>query len=158
VRRRVGTAAAVLVTVGVTVAVAGCSGSPATPVDTSESASLWSLRTPYAGDNSAVAALVGKVRPASGGGYSIRLRTGKQPYALRIGVERPDQLLDRGTLRRQAILLLGLVANLDRVSITSDTRAYSMSAAAASEDLGYDVKELGDDRSTLDAYLGADPS
>jgi hypothetical protein len=104
-----------------------------------------------------VAALVNKVRPASGGDYSIRLRTGKQPYALTIGLERPDQPFDRANLNRQATLLLGLVANLDKVSITSGKRAYSLTAVAASEDLGYDVKELGGDQSRLNAYLGVDP-
>ena len=148
--RSFGTVAAVAIVVGL----AGCSGSPSESDSTSRAESLWSSRTPYVGDNPAVAALVSDVHPAPRGEYSIRLRTDKHPYALTIELDRPDQPFDPASLERQATLLLGLVANLDTVSITSGKRAYSLTAVAASEDLGYDVKDLGGDQSRLDAYLG----
>jgi hypothetical protein len=51
------------------------------------------------------------------------------------------------------VLLLGLVANLDEVSITAGQDSYSLAAAAASRDLGHDVKLLGRDRASLVRYL-----
>ena len=137
------------------VALTGCGGSPEEPHEPSRAQSLWSSRTPYIGDNSRVAALVREVSPAPEGSFSIGLQTAKPPYALTIEMERLDKPFDRTDFSGQATLLLGLVANLDKVSVTSSEHAYSLTASAASKDLGYDVKELGRDQSRLTAYLDA---
>ena len=68
---------------------------------------------------------------------------------------RLDKPFDNTDFSGNATLLLGLVANLDTVSVTSDGHAYSLTSAGASQQLGYDVKELGRDRSRLDAYVAA---
>ena len=52
-----------------------------------------------------------------------------------------------------ATLMFGLVADLDKVPVTSDDRSFSLTASDASKVLGYDVKELGRDETELAAYL-----
>jgi hypothetical protein len=133
---------------------AGCSGrsSSASP---SEAQRLWSSRTAYVGDSSRVADLVREIGPAPAGGYTLSLQTEKQPYSLEVAIPRPAKPFRDTDFAPQATLLLGLVANLDRVSFSSGDRSYSLSVAEASTKLGYDVKELGRDQSRLDAYLHA---
>ena len=97
------------------------------------------------------------VGPAPEGSYRIRLHTAKRPYALTIDIRRLDKPFDRTDFDRQTTLLLGLVGNLDKVSVTSSGGSYSMTTASSSRELGYDVKELGRDRARLDAYLDAEP-
>lgn len=70
-------------------------------------------------------------------------------------MERFDKPFDRTDFSGLTTFLLGLVANLDQVSVTSSEHACSLTAAAASKDLGYDVKELGRDQIRLTAYLDA---
>ena len=137
------------------VALTGCGGSPKDPDVPSRAQSLWSSRVRYLGDSSRVAALAREVGPAPEGSYSISLQTAKPPYALTIELERSHKPFDATDFSEPATLLLGLVANLDKVSVTSSGHAYSLAAAVASRDLGYDVKELGRDQSRLMAYLDA---
>ena len=94
-----------------------------------------------------------EVGPGSEGSYSILLQTAKPPYAMTVALTRLDKPFDRTDFSGQATLLLGLVANLDEVSVISGEHAYSLTAAGASEELGYDVKDLGRDQSKLRAYL-----
>ena len=137
------------------VALTGCGGSPKDLDVPSRAQSLWSSRVRYLGDSSRVAALAREVGPAPEGSYSISLQTAKPPYALTIELERSHKPFDATDFSEPATLLLGLVANLDKVSVTTSGHAYSLTAAAASRDLGYDVKELGRDQSRLTAYLDA---
>lgn len=146
------TAALALLLVGV---LTGCGGSPEDGDVPSRAQSLWSSRVRYLGDSSRVAALVREVGPAPEGSYSIALRTAKQPYALTIELGRLHKPFGATDFSEPATLLLGLVANLDTVSVTSNGHAYTLTAAVASSDLGYDVKELGRDRSRLTSYLDA---
>lgn len=137
------------------VALTGCGGSPNDANVPSRAQALWSSRARYVGDSSRVAVLVREVGPAPEGSYRISLETAKPPYALTIELERLHKPFDATDFREPATLLLGLVTNLDRVSVTSSGHAYSFTAASASKDLGYDVKELGRDQSRLTAYLDA---
>ncbi len=98
-------------------------------------------------------ALVNEVGLARAGSYSIELHTAKPPYGLTIALERPDKPFDATDFSDHATLLLGLVANLDQVSISAGEDDYFLHAAAASRDLGYDVKQLGRDQRTLVRYL-----
>ena len=52
-----------------------------------------------------------------------------------------------------ATLLLGLVGNLEKVRFTHDDQEYSLTATQASTSVGYDVKELGRDQSTLTSFV-----
>ena len=137
------------------VALTGCAGSPEDLDVPSRAQSLWSSRVRYLGDSSRVAALVREVGPAPEDSYSISLQTAKPPYALTIEVERLDKPVDATDFSEPATLLLGLVTNLDKVSVTSSGHAFSLTAAEASKDLGYDVKELGRYQRRLRAYLDA---
>lgn len=137
------------------VALTGCGGAPEVSEGRSRAESLWSSRTPYVGDNSRVAALVREVGPAPEGSYSISLESAKPPYTLTIQMEHLDKPFADTDFSEQATLLLGLVDNLDEVSVTSGEHAYSLTADAASGELGYDVKELGRDQRRLTAYLDA---
>jgi uncharacterized protein DUF4825 len=148
----VGRRTAALAIVGV--ALAGC-GTPTSgqPDTSTEARSLWSARSPYVGDNSRMVALVREVGPGPAGSYSIELQTARPPYGMTIALTRLDKPFDDTDLSEQATLLLGLVANLDKVSLTSGGHAYSLTSAGASKALGYDVKELGRDQGKLGAYL-----
>ena len=137
------------------VALTSCGGSPKDLDVPSRAQSLWSTRVRHLGDSSRVAALVREVAPAPEGSYSISLQTAKPPCALTIEMERLHKPFDATDFSEPATLLLGLVTYLDKVSVTSSGHAYSLTAAEASEDLGYDVKELGRDQSRLTAYLDA---
>lgn len=137
----------------VLLALTGCGESPTDPGASSRAHSLWSSRAPYVGDAARVAALVREVGPAPEAGYSISLETETTPYALTIELQRLGKPFTDTDFSEPATLLLGLVANLDEVTLTSSGHAYSLTAAAASKDLGYDVKELGRDRTRLTAYL-----
>jgi hypothetical protein len=116
---------------------------------------LWSSRARSLGDGPRVAGLVREVAPAPEGSYSIDLQTTKPPSTLTVDLERSGKPFDATDFSEPATLLLGLVTNLDRVTVTSSGHAYSLTAAAASKDLGYDVKELARDQSRLTAYLDA---
>jgi hypothetical protein len=98
-------------------------------------------------------ALVREVGPGSEGSYSLELQTARPPYAMTVAFTRLDKPFDDTDFSGRATLLLGLVANLDEVSVTSGGHAYSLTSAGASKELGYDVKELGRDRGKLTAYL-----
>ncbi len=134
----------------------GCGGPSGEPEELGYAQWLWAHRTAYTGDSSRVAALVRGVGPAPEGSYRIRLHTAKRPYALTIDVRRLDKPFDSTDFDRQTTLLLGLVGNLDKVSVTSNGGSYSLTTASSSRELGYDVKELGRDQARLDAYLDAD--
>ena len=114
---------------------------------------MWSARSAYVGDNSRVMALVREVGPGTEGSYSIVLQTAKPPYAMTVALTRLDKPFDSTDFSGNATLLLGLVANLDKVSFTSGKHVYSLTAAGASKELGYDVKDLGRDQGKLSAYL-----
>ena len=120
----------------------------------SKAQSLWSARTQYVGDGSRVVALVNKAGFGPQGSYRVALQTATTPYGMTVSFQRLDKPFDDVDFTEGATLLLGLVDNLDHVSVTSGEHAYSLSAAGASTKLGYDVKDLGRDQSRLTAYLG----
>jgi len=64
-----------------------------------------------------------------------------------------DKPFDNVDFSADATLMLGLVANLDTVSVTSGDHSYSLNASDASKVLGFDVKDLGRDETKLAAYL-----
>jgi len=130
----------------------GCGGSPDDPDAASRAESLWAARVAYVGDNARVTSLVDQTL-AGASGYTVELHTAAPPYALTIALEDLDEPFDDTDFSSQATLLLGLVANLDEVSVTAGQDGYSLSAAAASRDLGHDVKQLGQDQSSLVRYL-----
>ena len=120
--------------------------------------SLWSLRTPYVGDNSRVIKLVGELFASPGATYTLTLHTARRPYALTIklaGLAKPFESID---FSEQETLLLGLVGNVDVVSIepASGGPGHVLTTAAASQVLGHDVKDLGRDQRSLAAYLRAE--
>jgi hypothetical protein len=138
------------------VALTGCGTSVSERSDTSRQAqSLWSARSANLGDSSRATALVSEVGLGPAGSYRIELQTARPPYAMTVAFTRLDKPFASTDFSGNATLLLGLVANLDKVSVTSGAQAYSLTSAGASRKLGYDVKELGRDRSRLTAYLEA---
>ena len=115
---------------------------------------LWSARTEFVGDSSRVAALANEAGFGRAGDYSLSLQTRQKPYALTVTFDHLDKPFDDVDFSTDATLMLGLVANLDTVSVTSDDRFYSLTASDASTALGFDVKELGRDEGRLADYLG----
>ena len=117
------------------------------------SQALWDAHTPFVGDNSRVTALVNLAGPTPEGQYKLSLQTGKAPYGLTIEVLDPDKPCRDLSLDRSQILLLGLIENLDRVTVTCREQTRTAIAAEATRALGFDVKALGRDRSRLAAYV-----
>jgi hypothetical protein len=117
------------------------------------SQALWDAHTPFVGDSSRVTALVNLAGPTPEGQYKLSLQTGKAPYGLTIEVLDPDKPCRDLSLDRSQILLLGLIENLDRVTVTCREQTRTATAAEATRALGFDVKALGRDRSRLAAYV-----
>ncbi len=96
----------------------------------SQADSLWQHRTAYLGDNSKVITLTDDAGFGSMGTHTLALQT----------------------ISRPATLLLGTIANLDRVEVTSGTDRFALTFEQASATLGFDVKELGQEQAKLTAY------
>ena len=149
VRTRVATGVLVI-----TVTLGGCATPDSAQSDPLNRAqSLWSARTDFVGDNSRVAELADQAGFGPAGTYSLSLQTQQSPYAMTVAFDHLDKPFDTVDFSAVATLMLGLVANLDKVSVTSDDHSYSLTASNASKLLGYDVKELGRDETRLAAYL-----
>ena len=105
------------------------------------------------GNNSRVTSLVNQTGLAGTGNYSSELHTAEPPHALAIALKDPGKPSNATDFSGQATLLLGLFANPHEVAITAGQDRYSLSAAAASQELGHDVKQLGRDQPSLVRYL-----
>lgn len=139
-------------------AVAVTLGGCATPVSAQSdpphrTQTLWSARTDFVGDFSHGFALAGQAGFGRTGTYHLFLQTQQPPYAMIVDFNHLDKPFDNADFSANATLMLGLIANLDKISVTSDDHSYSLTASNASKVLGYDVKELGRDRTKLAAYL-----
>ncbi len=131
----------------------GACTAPSEPAGPAGAESLWSARTEFVGDSSRMVALAGEAGFGATGAFSLSLQTEQEPYGLTVAYEDVDLALDDVDVTSEATLMLGLVANLGVVSVTSGDQDYVLTAAEASEALGFDVKELGDDRTALREYL-----
>ncbi|WP_076261736.1 DUF4825 domain-containing protein [Intrasporangium flavum] len=142
----------------------GCSatsGRDATPSEAPTDASgrlvaqLWADRTAHVGDNSKVIALVGDTGLDALGRRTISLQTDRSPYG--VTVRFPDPVKSGGPVdvTSQATLLLGTVGNLERVTVEANGTTFTLTAAAASQALGHDVKQLGTDRAALEQYVSS---
>ena len=108
---------------------------------------LWDHKTEYTGENDNVVALVSDVGFID---YTVELETDKEPYGL-IVKAKDDDLPEN--LDKECILLLGLIGNLDHVTIVTDTDTYKINADQAHSVLKYDVKKLGQSKPLLERYL-----
>ena len=136
------------------VALTGCTtgGEPAPTDAASQADSLWQGRTAHLGDNSKVVALIADAGFGSMGTQTLTLHTASTPYALTVTYTALDKPFDTIDFTRPATLLLGTIANLNRVEVTSGTDSFALTSAEASAKLGFDVKELGRDEAKLTAY------
>jgi len=137
----------------VAVMLGGCATSSSEQSDPTRAQSLWSARTDFVGDSSRMVALVDATGFGPAGTFRLSLHTRQAPYALTVAFDSLDKPFDDVDFSSNATLMLGLVANLDKVSVTSDDQSYSLTASDASEALGFDVKELGRDETKLAEYL-----
>ncbi|WP_158274470.1 DUF4825 domain-containing protein [Cellulomonas sp. WB94] len=138
----------------IAVTLGGCAPSGAEKSDPPNRVqSLWSARTDFVGDSSRVAELADQAGFGPAGTYSLALQTKQAPYAMTVAFDHLDKPFDDVDFSANATLMLGLVSNLDMVSVTADDHSYSLTASAASTSLGFDVKELGRDETKLEAYL-----
>lgn len=133
----------------------GCGSAATNDKSTSEAKVLSSMRADYVGDNSRVAALVREVFPTSDFGYSLRLETAARPFTVTIRIDRSTKPVQHLDFSQQATLLLGLIANVDAVTVVSADSHYALTTAVATKRLGYDVKELGRSQSRLQTYIDA---
>ncbi len=138
---------------------AGCATSPPDSDTVTRSQALWDARTEFVGDNSRVAALVSLTSPAPEGKYTLSLETDRTPYGLTVHLIDPGKPCRDISSEQSEQLLLGLIANLDRVTVTCEGEAHTATASDASTALGFDVKTLVQDKDQLAAYLDdhADP-
>lgn len=114
---------------------------------------FYDSRVEFVGNNSAVSALIGKTGLAGLGDYSIELETSMEPYGLKVIYSSTLEDLSETDLTPDAILLLGLIKNLDHVEITSGNVDFTLNTAEASDMLGYDVKDIGISREALLEFL-----
>ncbi len=144
-------AAGVLV---IAVKLGGCATPGAAQSDPPNRAhSLWSSRTDFIGDNSRVARVADHAVFGPAGTYSHSLQTQQSPYAVTVALTDLDKPFDAVDISASSTLMLGLVANLDKVPATSGDHFSSLTASDASTALGFDVKELRRDEATLTAEL-----
>jgi len=141
------------------IALTGCTAGSGTQgpdgaVTPSRADTLWRERTEHVGDNSSVIWLTREAGFGPTGSYTISLQTASRPYGVTISFDQPlDKPFDDTDFASPSTLLLGTVANLDTVRVKAPGQDYSLTAAQASRQLGYDVKTLGRDQQTLTAYV-----
>ena len=123
------------------------------PDKSARAQSLWSARTDVVGDSSRVAALANQAGFGPAGTFSLSVQPQQPPYALTVTFDHLDKPFDNVDFSGNSTLMLGLVANLDTVSVTSGDHSCTLTASDASTALGYDVKKLGRDEATLASYL-----
>ena len=117
---------------------------------------LWSHRTAYAGVTCTGGCAGARGRSGARGQLpGCRLHTAKRPYALTIDIRRLDKPFDHTDFDRQATLLLGLVGNLDKVSVTSSARLLLPDDRVVLPRARVRREGAGPDRARLDAYLDA---
>lgn len=135
-------------------AVAGCTtgSGPASTSAVSQADSLWQSRTAHLGENSKVVALTANAGFGSMGTQTITLRTDSTPYVMTVAYTALDKPFNTIDFTQPATLLLGTIANLDRVEVTSGTDRFELTSAQATAKLGFDVKELGRNKDKLLAY------
>jgi len=114
---------------------------------------LYNARVEYLGNNSAVSELIGKTGLAGLGDYTIELETSMEPYGLKIIYSSTHEEFIELDLTPDAILLLGLIENLDHVEITSKDVVFTLNAAEASDMLGYEVKDIGESMEAVLEFL-----
>lgn len=131
---------------------AGCSAQPGNG-ELTFSQALWDHRTAHVGNSSQVTSLVHLVGPAPEGTYTLSLQTASTPYGLTINVPKPEKSCADLDSDRSAAVLLGLIANLDRVTVSCADQKRTITAADATKALGFDVKALGQDKTRLEAYV-----
>ena len=87
------------------------------------------------------------------GTHTLALPTAATPYAVTVAHSALDKPFDTVSLTTQATLLLGTIAYIDPVEVTSRTDSVVLTSEEASNKLGFDVKELGRDEAKLTAYF-----
>ncbi|MEP7333483.1 MAG: DUF4825 domain-containing protein [Terracoccus sp.] len=139
------------------VALAGCStGHEPAPTDAASQADgLWQSRTAHLGESSKVVTLIADAGFGSMGAQTLTLHTDSAPYALTVAYTALDKPFSNVDFTRPATLVLGTIANLDRVEVTSGTDSFELTSAQASAKLGFDVKQLGRSKNKLLAYSQA---
>lgn len=108
---------------------------------------LWDDKTDYIGENDNVVKLASDVGFRD---YTVELETEKEPYGLIVKVK-DDDIPEN--LERECVLLLGLIDNLDHVTIITDSNTYTMNVDQARSVLKYDVKKLNKSKPLLERYL-----
>ena len=114
---------------------------------------MWRDRTAHLGENSKVVALTADAGFGSMGTRTLTLHTHSTPHALTVtytALDKPFNIVD---FTPPATLLLGTIANLDRVEVTAGTDRFARTSAQASAKLGFNVKDLGRNKDMLLAYL-----
>ena len=112
--------------------------------------SLYGNATEYIGNNSDVAALLNDLDLAWYGDYTFELQTSEEPYGLTV---KYSEEVDNYDFQREAIMLIGLIENLDYVDIrdsNSDIVHYDYELAKSL--MKYDVKKMADDKAMLERY------
>jgi len=90
------------------------------PKATDRAETLYSLRSPYVGNNSADSALLSAVMGKALGDYTMELFTSQEPYALQVNLKETPEYPDAAdsAMEKHAFVLLALIDNLDEVRWT----------------------------------------
>lgn len=118
-----------------------------------DAANLYKLRLNYLGDNSGVSRLVRETGLEFAGNYTLELKTADLPYGLKVIYTNTTDKFEIIDFTQYSTELLGLIKNLDYVEITNGVSTHKLTAAEASQALGFDVKEFGTNPAKLEEYL-----
>lgn len=114
---------------------------------------LWENKTEYIGNNSETGRLLQETDLKDYGPYTMELDTKKEPYGLVVCYEKPVKEWGDLDPRTEAALLLGLIENLDYVELKNGSKTMKFTCDDADSLLGYDVKQLGQEKSKLRAVI-----
>ncbi len=141
------------------IALAGCSAPEASSSGAAapgRADQLWEQRTDFVGDNSRVIWLTRAAGFGPDGSYTIALQTAAKPYGVTITFDEDlPKPVDTIDFTSPSTLLLGTIGNLGTVHVAAPGRSFDLTAAQASQHLGYDVKTLGQEQQKLTAYVDA---
>ena len=111
---------------------------------------LYEKSGDYAGDNSAIGGLLNELEFGVYGDYTFELQTADEPYGVTVKYSGEVGEYD---FQREAVILIGLVGNLDYVDIIDgNSNVVHYDYELAKHIMKYDVKKMATDKARLELY------
>jgi len=111
---------------------------------------LYEKSGDYAGDNSVIGGLLNELGFGMYGDYTFELKTAAEPYGVTVKYSGEVGEYD---FQREAIIMIGLVGNLDYVDIIDgNSNVVHYDYELAKSLMRYDVKKMATDKARLECY------